>query len=125
VDADTFRGVHARLPELGAAVLEATQKLMKHSCGMTAAELAQMYNAPSTLNSNVRAGGPEENGNHSMFMRSSLDFFSAGSAVESRNSLSLAQGSSLRMPNGEGAWGWVDRLGGCFEGEGELGACVC
>lgn len=58
VDADTFRGINARLPELGAVVLEATQKLMKNSSGVTAADLAQMYNAPAAaLSSSARALG--------------------------------------------------------------------
>jgi hypothetical protein len=103
VDADTFRGVNARLPELGAVVLEATQKLMKTNCGVTAAGLAQMYNAPITLNSNTRAGGPEEGLRESLMPRASIDFFSGRSVG--------GNGSNGRRENG----GWRLRLGG---GEG-------
>lgn len=97
MDADTFRGVNARLPELGAVVLEATQKLMKTSCGVTAAELAEMYNAPITLNSNTRAGGPEEGLRESLMPRGSMDFFSGRSLGDSKG----GNGSS-RRENGEG-----------------------
>jgi hypothetical protein len=97
LDADTFRGINARLPELGAVVLEATQKLMKNSLGVTAAELAQLYNAPATLSSNTRAGGPEEGMRESLMPRASIDFFSGLSVGESRNN-----GSNAKLANG--AW---------------------
>jgi hypothetical protein len=96
VDSDTFKGINARLPELGAVVLEATQKLMQHSSGCTAADLAQMYNAPATLNSNARAGGPEEGMRESSLMpRPSIDFFS-GRSVDANG-----KGNGSRLANGE------------------------
>jgi hypothetical protein len=96
LDADTFRGINARLPELGAVVLEATQKLLKNSLGITAAELAQLYNAPATLSSNTRAGGPEEGLRDSLLPRASIDFFSGLSIGEARNT-----NSNAKLANGE------------------------
>jgi hypothetical protein len=48
MDSDTFRGIHARLPELGGAVLEATQKLLRNnsSAGPSAQEIAEMFSMP-------------------------------------------------------------------------------
>jgi hypothetical protein len=48
MDSDTFRGIHARLPELGGAVLEATQKLLRNNsiAGPSAQEIAEMFSMP-------------------------------------------------------------------------------
>jgi hypothetical protein len=105
LDADTFRGIHARLPELGGVVLDATQKLMKTGLGVTAAELARMYNAPTTLNSNTRAGGPEEGllrgeGLSSLAPRASIDFFSGLSLERDRQQQMQQQQAAARGGTG-------------------------
>jgi hypothetical protein len=48
MDSETFRGIHARLPELGGAVLEATQKLLHNNsaAGPSAQEIVEMFTAP-------------------------------------------------------------------------------
>jgi hypothetical protein len=48
MDSETFRGIHARLPELGGAVLEATQKLLRNnsSAGPSAQEIVEMFSMP-------------------------------------------------------------------------------
>eukprot|EP00775_Hariotina_reticulata_P002698 gene2698-2998_t len=43
VDSETFKGISSRLPELGGAVLEATQKLVRGYHGPTAQEIAAMF----------------------------------------------------------------------------------
>jgi uncharacterized membrane protein YgcG len=68
VDAETFKGISSRLPELGGVVLEATQKLMHAASGMTAAQLAALYNQPASVaaasagGGNGRGGGAPGNG---------------------------------------------------------------
>jgi hypothetical protein len=48
MDSETFRGIHARLPELGGAVLESTQKLLRNnsSAGPSAEEIAEVFSMP-------------------------------------------------------------------------------
>jgi hypothetical protein len=48
LDAETFKGISSRLPELGGAVLEATQKPIEVATGMPITALVQLYNAPGT-----------------------------------------------------------------------------
>lgn len=50
IDSETFRGIHSRLPELGGAVLEATQKLLRNNqaAGPNAQELVELFSMPPT-----------------------------------------------------------------------------
>lgn len=122
LDADTFRGINARLPELGGVVLDATQKIMKNSLGATAAELAKMYNAPATLNSNTRAGGPEEGlrEGSSMAPRASIDFFSGLSLADRQQQ----QQATARGGTGNSTCDSALPNGGCL-GVGWGWACLC